>query len=65
MNFLNLKKKIALGNNIFASKHFQNVVATRSPRVLKKKNKGIKSTKEQREGNIQNNKIKGVVLTGF
>jgi hypothetical protein len=37
MNFLNLKKKIALGNNIFASKHFQNVVATRSPRVLKKK----------------------------
>ena len=50
MNFLNLKKKIALGNNIFASKHFQNVVVTGSPihhvyfkkiRVLKVlKNKG-------------------------
>ena len=33
-------------------KHFQNVVTTRSPRVLKAK-KGIKSIKEQREGNIQ------------
>jgi hypothetical protein len=50
MNFLNLKKKIALGNNIFASKHFQNEVATRSPRVLKKKIRVLKVLKNKGRG---------------
>jgi hypothetical protein len=49
--------KIALGNTVFASKTHPNVVVTESPRIKSKK--GIKNTKEQREGNIQNIKKRG------